>query len=237
MPILIDGYNLLFAAGFATPPGWQAKVSRTAYGDNAGGAGQLEQGRVSLLQFLARRLTEAERRETTIVFDAKRPGNRDEMEQSHAGLRVLFAVDHDEADDLIESLIQAEPVPRKLVVVSSDTRIQTAAKRRRASVVDCDAWLMHLEHERADVGHRPSAGIQPDSRLPSADPHGANSPTTPSAATNTPDVHDPDLQASDKNAAAANEALRRYGAQSSSEIERWLREFQIDGDDLDLKER
>ena len=62
------------------------------------------------------------------------------------GMRVVFAHDHDEADDLIENMIRHTTTPRKLTLVTSDARIQTSAARRRIEVIDCDSWLMQLEH-------------------------------------------------------------------------------------------
>ena len=42
---------------------------------------------------------------------------------------------------MIEILIRKNPAPQKLTVVSSDHRIQLAAKRRGATHVDSDAWF------------------------------------------------------------------------------------------------
>ncbi len=65
-------------------------------------------------------------------------------ELSYRELRILFAHDHDEADDLIEELIRADHVPQKLTVVSSDHRVQRAANRRRACSIDSDQWYWHM---------------------------------------------------------------------------------------------
>ena len=76
MTILIDGYNVLFAA---------RTVPRAA-------AGALQQARQELLDFLVQRLTTAELTRTTIVFDAKQaPTGRDtECQYDVHGIRVLF---------------------------------------------------------------------------------------------------------------------------------------------------
>ncbi len=63
--LMIDGYNLLHAAGLA----------RRRYGP-----GQLERCRAQLLAWLAKHLTDGERERTTVVFDAAEaprvcPGN------------------------------------------------------------------------------------------------------------------------------------------------------------------
>ena len=55
--LLIDGYNLLHAAGFA----------RTSYG-----RGEFEKARDRLIKLLAQQLNDRERERTTVVFDAPR---------------------------------------------------------------------------------------------------------------------------------------------------------------------
>lgn len=140
MAILIDGYNLLHAAGII-PAGSEQ--------------GSLESARRALFDFLIGSLTADERQQTTIVFDARKapPGLPHRL--TVGGLQILFAHDHDEADDLIEELIRTDHVPRKLVVVSSDHRIQRAAKRRRAKSIDSDKWYWQIcerrDQERTDV--------------------------------------------------------------------------------------
>lgn len=57
---------------------------------------------------------------------------------------VLYAGPGRDADTLIERLIEAEPAPRRMSVVSSDRRIQRAARRRRARVIPSDAFLVSL---------------------------------------------------------------------------------------------
>jgi hypothetical protein len=69
-------------------------------------------------------------------------------ELSYRDLRILFAHDHDEADDLIEELIRADHVPQKLTVVSSDHRIQRAANRRRAFSIDSDRWYWQIRERQ-----------------------------------------------------------------------------------------
>ena len=69
--------------------------------------------------------------QTTIVFDAKQapPGLPHQLD--HGGITVIFARGYDDADELIEELIASNSTPRRLTVVSSDHRIQRAARRRR----------------------------------------------------------------------------------------------------------
>ncbi len=85
-----------------------------------------------MLNFLAESLSAEEIPRTIVVFDAHDapPGLPGTMD--HRGLTVRFAVGYEDADSLIEELIRSDSTPRKLVVVSSDHRLQRAARRRRA---------------------------------------------------------------------------------------------------------
>ena len=63
---------------------------------------------------------------------------------NHQGITVCFAEQYAEADDLIEELIRLDSMLRRLVVVSSDHRLQRAARRRRAKAIDSDVWYAEL---------------------------------------------------------------------------------------------
>ncbi|MCA9198296.1 MAG: NYN domain-containing protein [Planctomycetales bacterium] len=133
MTILIDGYNLLHVTRFA-PVGNSEDV--------------LRRSREALLAFLAEKLTDSERQATTVVFDApdKKFGLPDAY--AFAGIELRFARTYNSADDLIEQLIQADPCPERLVVVSSDHRIHRFAARRKAACFDSDVWFDHLVERR-----------------------------------------------------------------------------------------
>jgi predicted RNA-binding protein with PIN domain len=134
MPLLIDGYNLIFCAGIA---------------GQGHGIGSLERSRLGALRFLAQSLDAAQRAATVIVFDAREaPPGLPKTSQYH-GITVRFAARNQEADELLEELIQAETSPRQLTVVSSDHRVQRAARRRRARAVDSEVWhdeLLRRQH-------------------------------------------------------------------------------------------
>ena len=139
MQLIIDGYNLLNAVGIL-PRGI--------------GPGSLERSRAALLNFLAESLPHQERQNTTVVFDAGKDAPRGlPREQDFRGITIHFASQYDEADTLIEELIRADTAPRSLTVVSSDHRLQRAARRRRARAVDSDRWyaevLTRRRRERA----------------------------------------------------------------------------------------
>lgn len=142
MSLLIDGYNLLYAASIVGP---------------RRGTRGLESSRWALLEFVASVLTPAERATTIVVFDAAGapPGLPAAVE--HAGLRVRFARGYVDADALLEDLIVADSSPRRLTVVSSDHRVQRAARRRRATALDSELWYARMVHRRRDPPHEGAA--------------------------------------------------------------------------------
>lgn len=150
MPLLIDGYNLLHVTGL---------VGR--------GAG-LQGSREALLRFLAASIEPNERLQTTIVFDAADAPPGLPRLVAHEGMTVHYASDYANADELIEELIAAHHAPRSLLVVSSDHRLQRAAKRRRAPFIDSDQWFVEALRRR-DRSRRPAPplAVKPHDKLQS----------------------------------------------------------------------
>jgi predicted RNA-binding protein with PIN domain len=74
------------------------------------------------------------------VFDAAGapPGLPHTLE--HERMQIRFARRHSSADEMIEDLLEEHPAPRSLLVVSSDHRVQRAARRRGAAFVDSEEW-------------------------------------------------------------------------------------------------
>jgi predicted RNA-binding protein with PIN domain len=128
--LIIDGYNVIFTGGLL-----KNQTSPQA----------LNSARSALIQ----RAVNAGLQDTTttIVFDAKQapPGQPAQLE--YRGVRVMFAVDQLEADDLIEDLIRQHAHPATLTVVSSDRRLQVAAQRRGAAYLDSDSWLSQTDDQ------------------------------------------------------------------------------------------
>lgn len=139
MSLLIDGYNLLHAAGTDPAPHGPTSLFRERQG---------------LLNFLGNALEEKLRKRTTIVFDAAGapPGLPREMVE-HA-MRIVFARDVPQADALIEELIECESAPRSLLVVSSDHRLHRAARRRGAKAIDSDVWYQGIRRRRRHGPHK-----------------------------------------------------------------------------------
>ena|SRR5579862_4707660 len=146
MLYLIDGYNLLHAMGVMRP-----RMGRTG----------LERARGQLIGMLAG-VYGADAKCVTVVFDAAAAPRDAEREQHHRGITVRFAVDEEEADDLIEQLIRKASVPKQITVVSDDHRIQQAAHRRRCVVMRCDPYLDWLDsHRRRPVEKKPTQDAPP----------------------------------------------------------------------------
>jgi predicted RNA-binding protein with PIN domain len=82
---------------------------------------------------------------TTIVFDKSQGKETQHDTQTTRGLKIAFANEHPEADDLIEELIQAHSAPKSLIVVSSDLRVRRRAQTRRAQSLDSESFLRTLE--------------------------------------------------------------------------------------------
>jgi uncharacterized protein len=128
--ILIDGYNLLFQSGL---------------GGRGRGPGWIVQARAQLIAFLHQQLHPQWASATTVVFDRSQGRNPQHDFVSAAGIQVLFATDHPEADDMIEELIAQHSAPKSLIVVSSDLRVRRKAITRRAQSLDSETFLRNLE--------------------------------------------------------------------------------------------
>ena len=124
--LLIDGYNLMHAAGFA----------RERYGPRG-----LEQQRERFLAWLWKRVPPLQREFTVVVFDAGAADGQYVERATHGELRVLYSPHGVEADDLIEELIALHSAPKRLQVVSSDHRLHKAARKRKATCLDSEAFL------------------------------------------------------------------------------------------------
>jgi predicted RNA-binding protein with PIN domain len=137
--LLIDGYNLMHAAGLA----------RRRYGPR-----QLERCRLQLLRHLAQYLTASERQRATIVFDAAAAPPDLRRQMKFEEMTVCFAPPGHEADDTIEELIAAHSAPRQIRMVSSDHRLQRSARKRRGSFVDSEEFVEELER-RGPISKEP----------------------------------------------------------------------------------
>jgi len=158
--VLIDGYNLLHAAGLA----------KKKYA-----AGELERRRARLIARLKDLMDPAQLARTTIVFDARINPPPHRPDPPAGPVTVLFPPRHQEADDLVEELLSKHSAPQQVLVVSSDHRLHKAARRRGATPIDSEAFLDQLEVDQhlgpADAAApSPPPAVQPDPSDPFNDP-------------------------------------------------------------------
>jgi predicted RNA-binding protein with PIN domain len=150
---LIDGYNLLHAMGVLCGPV---------------GPGELAKARGRLLGLLAGGFGDAAG-SVTVVFDAAHAPPHAAAEQSFRGVHVRFAVRQDEADDLIELLLEEDSAPWNVTLVSDDHRLQRAARRRACQVQGCEEFLEWLDRHRRDRERRPAEPPEKRGRLTEAE--------------------------------------------------------------------
>lgn len=127
---LIDGYNLMHAAGFLAtrPKRGRLDPVRRRFLDWLADAGR---GRAAVFR---------------VVFDAA-AAPAYSPEADHRGVRVRFAY-RQTADDLIEELLSADGEPGGLTVVSNDGRLHEAARRRQVRAWSCERfvdWVVSAE--------------------------------------------------------------------------------------------
>ncbi len=144
--LLVDGYNVIAPVAPPRNPGrnW------------------LQRERMELIHRLSMHLDATTRDRTCVVFDAADPPPGRAHRFDVKGIDVVFAVEYPEADDLLEELITAHSSPKSLAVVSSDQRIQTAAKRRGCRPFDAQHWLDELLEGRVGLAiENPASDIDP----------------------------------------------------------------------------
>src|SRR5262245_2108496 len=126
----IDGYNLMHVLGLMrqqmTPAGLVAARTR-------------------LLDLLAEGTRDRNVR-LTVVFDAANAPRRVPEEEDYRGITIR-AAKHEEADDLIEGIVQRDALPRELAIVSNDRRLIKTTERRGCLSMHCEEFLDWLQEE------------------------------------------------------------------------------------------
>jgi len=148
MKHLIDGYNLLHASGVFGRPEDEPT---------------LENARRALLDFLASHLSEKERGRTAIVFDGKDAPRGLPAHGAHEGMQIHFSRRQQTADELIADMIEGEPQPRELLVVSSDHGVQRSARQRGISYQDSEEWIRERRQSQPTPTIRADKPVQPES--------------------------------------------------------------------------
>lgn len=134
MTFLIDGYNLLHALGLA---------------NRRMGRGELARARQRLIDWLDEsHSTESD--SIHVVFDARNAERASPGEQVTSKVHVTYSTGQF-ADDLIEEMIAAESQPRHMTVVSNDSRLLDAARRRGCVAATSGEYIDSL------TAHRPKA--------------------------------------------------------------------------------
>jgi len=119
--LIIDGYNLLRAVQNLTEQSFNITD-------------------VQLCSILSEYLYRIKKK-GSIVFDGTGPRDKTAFNNLY-NLEVIFSGSSREADDIIEKLVLEDTAPKRLIVVSSDRRVKTAANKRKATAVDSiDFWM------------------------------------------------------------------------------------------------
>jgi len=128
MPVLVDGNNLLFAAGDAQP---ERPPSRSTL--------------CTLLGNWVRRTS----RKVHLVFDGPQPADVRVRQMADPDVTLTFSGSGVSADAVLSEIIRTHPAPRRLVVVSSDRAIAKAARARRAKPMRSDEFWKRVERDLA----------------------------------------------------------------------------------------
>lgn len=124
MPVIIDGYNLLWAIQYTAE----------------------DSGTLTDLQMcctLGRYFTaKGERGE--VVFDGTGPPDKEQFFNIDA-LDVSFVGFRTDADTVIENKIAASTAPKRLRIVSNDRRIKDSARRRKAQTIGSEEFWKEVK--------------------------------------------------------------------------------------------
>ncbi|MEY2727385.1 MAG: hypothetical protein RLZZ458_3252 [Planctomycetota bacterium] len=178
--LLIDGYNLLFAAGCRS---------------NRDGPGSLQEGRLRLIRDLHSRLDPEIADNTCVVFDGAGNSSAQPEESSliAARFQIRFSSAGTDADTEIESLLARHSSPRQVLVVSSDHRLHRAAARRGACCMDSEHFLDLLDSHSASA-LKAAAAKRPSAKPPRQPKSSGKPPIHPDLLEQLADVHEEFLQ-------------------------------------------
>ena len=150
MNLIVDTYNALHA--------WATGPAEARGRDVAALAALIARGRY------------AEAR-VRLVCDGIPPGGTQAPHrQTVAGAEVLYAGAGVEADALIEELVGRTSVPNRTVVVSSDRRVQKAARRRGAAAVASEDFIGEVIADARDRAEADARAADAPSRPGDAGP-------------------------------------------------------------------
>jgi predicted RNA-binding protein with PIN domain len=142
VPVIVDGYNLLYARGEAPAPDTRAQLVSDLVGW-ARGRG----------------------RRVVLVFDAWAGGTREAHEEAHGPVTVCFTRVGERADAFIVRWVATHP---EAVVVTSDRAVQQGAARRGAAVLDAESFAARLDGAGPPASTPAARGPRRRSRGPQA---------------------------------------------------------------------
>lgn len=150
MPVVIDGNNLMFAAGDVGDP--DHVIGRSGLCDALGEWARRRNERVH------------------VVFDGPAPSAALAEQIGHAAIRVSYSGAGGSADDVIVAILNSDSAARRLLVVSSDREIRAAARRRRARDVRSDEFWALLQR---DLARKPRQSLEPREKRDGLEPEEA----------------------------------------------------------------
>lgn len=124
MPFLIDGHNLI------------GKMKHLCLSD--------PEDEIKLISHLKKYHT-ARGKNIIVVFDSNDAPGPQRPLTLPSGIKVIFAPLKRTADQVIKEMIEKEPNPKGLIVVSSDNEVIRFAKRRRAKVLASEDFAHEIE--------------------------------------------------------------------------------------------
>jgi hypothetical protein len=141
MPLIIDGYNLLHSIH-------KENEDSDAISD------------VQLCRIVDTFLTQT-RQKGEIIFDDAGPPDKSRFDNM-SKLEVFFAGPGRDADTVIENKIKASTDAKRLTVVSSDRRVQQAARVRKAAAIKSNVFWDNLQRQlsRRKTTREPAAKRQ-----------------------------------------------------------------------------
>ena len=130
VPVVVDGYNLLYARG--EEPAAESRA-----------------GLVRDLVAWAR----VKKRRVVLVFDGWKGGGREARSEAHGPVTVWYTRAGERADAFIVRWVGEHA---EAVVVTSDRAVQQGARRRGAAVLDAESFAARLEGEPSPDAEAPA---------------------------------------------------------------------------------
>ena len=126
VPVIVDGYNLLYARGEAPAPASRAQLVTDLV-----------------------RWAKTRNRRVVLVFDAWAGGTREARTEAHGPVTVWFTRAGERADAFIVRWVGEHA---EAVVVTSDRAVQQGARRRGAAILDAESFAARIEGDAPPSG-------------------------------------------------------------------------------------